>query len=92
MSAEVTNRKGEKVRVNVTDRDGNEVNPGDWVTDFRGDAATFQGIERFGGTGTAKVLVKWPDAARVGSSYNAAAFGLTVQGEHDEEWLAAQDL
>jgi len=30
----------------VTDKDGNEINPGDTVTDFRGEPATFRAVSR----------------------------------------------
>lgn len=58
----------------VFDKDGNEINKGDTVTDFRGETATFQGVERGPeGHKSAKVMVE----ERPGSYY-AQVFGLKV--------------
>ena len=56
---------------NVTNSDGDTVERGDTVTDFRGDTGTFTMVTGFGRTGTPKVLVD-------GREYYARVWGLTV--------------
>lgn len=60
----------------VTDSEGNEVHPGDTVTDFRGNTETFRGVSRgpdFRGD-SAKVTVE-----DLPGEYYATVYGLTVE-------------
>lgn len=63
----------------VTDRDGNVINVGDKILDFRGDPAYFRGVSRGPEyNGTAKVL-SVQDADRFSEQENYAdVFNLTV--------------
>ncbi len=51
------------------------------MTDFRGDAMIFGGFSRYGGTGTPKVIARWPEDHSVygGTEYYASVFDLTVE-------------
>lgn len=59
----------------VTDSDGNEIHPGDTVTDFRGETATFQAVSREPLPGKdAKVVTE----ERLGEQY-ARVYKLSVE-------------
>lgn len=97
MSVTMTNMAKKPVTVGVWVRDpGAEgerraIKPGDTVTSFRGEDATFNGITRFGRTGTAKVSVSCGDEFSP-REYYASVFNLIVEGENDDAWLAERGL
>jgi len=63
----------------VTDRDGNVIEPGDRITDFRGDPAWFQGVARGPEyNGTAKVVTSDGTPGGERRERYATVYGLTV--------------
>jgi hypothetical protein len=64
----------------VTDSEGNEINPGDTVTDFRGETATFRAVSREPvGHKEAKVITD----ERLGEQY-ASVYKLNVEIVNEE--------